>query len=68
MRIVRMKCNRIVNPLGFAMAKPRLSWVLEAETAKTQLACAVKVALDPNFIEIVHDSGKRKILTASVIP
>lgn len=60
MRIVRMKCNRIVNPLGFAMAKPRLSWVLEAETAKTQLACAVKVALDPNFIEIVHDSGKRE--------
>ena len=54
-----MQCNRIVNPLGFALDQPRLSWVLESETAKTQLACQIQVALDSDFREIVHDTGQQ---------
>lgn len=60
MEITRMRCNRIENPLGFALGQPVLSWVLESETAKTQEACQIKVALDPDFRQIIHDSGKRQ--------
>ena len=60
MRITRMRCNRIDSPLGFALDQPRLSWVLESERATKQLACQIKVALDPDFMEIAHDSGKRE--------
>lgn len=60
MKIVDMKCNRIVTPLGFAMEHPRLSWVTEGEEATTQLGCQVVVAEDEDFVHIVHDSGVRK--------
>ena len=60
MKITRMRCNRIDSPLGFALDQPRLSWVLESERATKQFACQIKVALDPDFKEIAHDSGKRE--------
>ncbi len=58
-KIVDMKCNRIVNPLGFNLDQLRLSWIVESGTAKTQLASAVKIALDEGFQQIVDDSGRR---------
>lgn len=59
MKIVGMKCNRIVNPLGYTFNNPRLSWITEAEGATTQIACQVEVASDEAFMNILHDSGKR---------
>ena len=59
LEIVSMKCNRVINPMGFSLNAPRLSWITEAEEANIQLACQVKVALDKDFVHIVHDSGKR---------
>lgn len=60
MKIVNMKCNRIVNPIGYTLNKPRLSWITEAEGATTQIACQVEVAYDEAFLNILHDSGKRE--------
>ncbi|MHA6529929.1 alpha-L-rhamnosidase [Paenibacillus sp. BAC0078] len=60
MKIASMKCNRIVNPLGYNLNKPRLSWVTEAEGATIQKACQVEVAYDGEFLNIVHDSGVRE--------
>lgn len=60
MRIVDMKCNRIDNPLGYTLAKQRLSWIVDTETAKKQRSCQVQVALDQEFSNIVHDSGMRE--------
>ncbi len=34
MLISRMKTNHVVNPLGFSLGQPRLSWVVE-DTAET---------------------------------
>ena len=58
MEITRMKCNRITNPLGFELGKPFLSWVTDGTDAHIQTACQVQVALDEEFRNIVHDSGK----------
>jgi alpha-L-rhamnosidase len=60
MEITRMRCNRIANPLGFAMDQPRLSWVTETLEASTQEACQVQVAPDEGFTNILFDSGKRE--------
>lgn len=60
MRITDMKCNHIVNPMGYTMGNLNLSWITEAENASVQAACRVEIALDEKFQQIVHDSGKRE--------
>ncbi|RAV05063.1 alfa-L-rhamnosidase RamA [Paenibacillus sp. YN15] len=60
MKIGNMTCNRIENPLGFFLGKPRLSWITEGEEATVQTACQVQVAYDEAFLDILHDSGKRE--------
>ncbi|CAM3719679.1 alpha-L-rhamnosidase [Marinicrinis lubricantis] len=60
MKITEMKCNRMVNPMGYTLNKPRLSWITEAEEAIVQIACQVIVAADEDFLDILHDSRKRE--------
>jgi alpha-L-rhamnosidase len=60
MKITSMKCNRIVNPLGFELTNPVLSWIMEGEDAKEQFAAQVEVAFDEAFRNLVYDSGKDK--------
>lgn len=55
-----MKCNHIVNPLGYTFNKPRLSWITDGDDATIQLACQVEVAYDGSFLKQVHDSGRRE--------
>jgi len=60
MHISHLKVNRIYNPLGFELGdKPRLSWIVETDEAKHQVAAQVQVSLDSDFKEIIFDSGKR---------
>ncbi len=59
MIITRMKTNHIPNPLGFNLATPRLSWVIEDTGARTQSAAQVQVAADEKFQNLLFDSGKR---------
>ncbi|MEH7493302.1 alpha-L-rhamnosidase [Neobacillus niacini] len=58
MKIKNLKTNRITNPLGFDLGKPRLSYVAYDTTAKKQTAAQIQVALDEEFTHIVFDSGK----------
>ncbi len=60
MKIISMKCNRIVTPLGYELSAPVLSWITETKEAVVQLAAQVEVALDMDFLGKVHDSGKAK--------
>ena len=46
MKITNMKCNRIENPLGFALEEPSLSWITEDTEAKVQEAAQILVAED----------------------
>lgn len=59
MNITRLKTNRIINPLGFTLEKPRLSYTVTDTEAKKQAAARIEVALDEAFLNVVHDSGKR---------
>jgi alpha-L-rhamnosidase len=58
MKIKSLKTNRITNPLGFDLGKPRLSFVAYDTTAKKQTAAQIQVAVDEEFTNIVFDSGK----------
>lgn len=60
MKIISMRCNRIVTPLGYELGAPVLSWITKTEEATVQLAAQVEVALDMDFLIKVHDSGKHK--------
>jgi len=60
MRITNLKTNHVVNPLGFALDQPRLSWkVIEAQ-GKKQKAAQVEVAAEAAFENVLFDSGKEK--------
>lgn len=58
MRITRCKTNRIVNPIGFELGTPSLSWVVSDSKGKKQKWAQVLVAKDDHFSEILFDSGK----------
>ncbi|QJD85026.1 alpha-L-rhamnosidase [Cohnella herbarum] len=60
MKIIRMKTNRIVNPLGFSLGKPRFSYVVTETDAKKQVAARYEVSRDESFTTTVYDSGKRE--------
>lgn len=69
MIISHLKVNRLYNPLGFELGdKPKLSWIVESDKAKRQLAAQVQVALDSDFKEIIFDSGKRSDIESSCYP
>ncbi|MGG4141774.1 family 78 glycoside hydrolase catalytic domain [Paenibacillus algorifonticola] len=58
MKIVNLKTNRIVNPLGFTLEKPRFSYVVTDTSAKKQTAAQIQVALDEAFSTTIFDSGQ----------
>lgn len=49
----------MINPLGFKLDQPHLSYVVTDTDASKQLAARIEVSLDESFEMIVHDSGKR---------
>ena len=57
-KISHLKTNHIVNPLGFAVEKPTLSWIVEDTSDTVQTAAQVWVSLDSDFEQIIFDSGK----------
>jgi alpha-L-rhamnosidase len=58
MKIKNLKTNRITNPLGFDLGKPRLSYVAYDTSAKRQVAAQIQVSLNEDFSNIVFDSGR----------
>jgi alpha-L-rhamnosidase len=58
MNITDLKTNRIAHPLGYALAQPSLSWLVENSLDKVQVAAQVNVAADPEFKRMIFDSGQ----------
>ena len=58
MKITNLKTNRIINPLGFDLGKPSLSFITCETTASKQVAAQIQMAYDKEFDNIVFDSGK----------
>lgn len=70
MKISHLKVNRLVNPMGFDLAEPTISYVVEETSAKKQIKAQVVVAADQGFTEQIYDSGEKTdiISTAYVLP
>ncbi|MBY9078350.1 family 78 glycoside hydrolase catalytic domain [Paenibacillus sp. HN-1] len=64
MKIIRLKTNRVTNPLGFDLGKPRFSYVVIETEAKKQTAARYVVAIDQKFEDIVFDSGRREDISS----
>lgn len=60
MKITKLKINRIENPIGFDLGKPRVSYVVTDSISTKQEFAKVEVALDERFENIVFDSGKKE--------
>lgn len=59
MKFVRLQCDYMKNPIGFDFDRPVLLWVVEDDGAdKGQSAFRVQIATDPQFLNIVLDTGK----------
>lgn len=58
MKILRQKTNRIVNPLGFELKQPKLSWTVEDAKGKEQKWARVIVAADDAMENVLFDSGE----------
>lgn len=58
MKVVNLKTNRINNPLGFKLGRPRLSYVVEDTRATKEEAAQIEISLDREFNEIIFDTGK----------
>jgi len=63
-KIIRMKVNHIVNPLGFDFTDTGVtfSYVVEDTAAKTALAARIEVSADDQFVALLYDSGKNEAL------
>ena len=68
--IKHLKTNHLENPLGYDLRKPVFSYVVEETESKKQKAARVTVALDPEFSDVVYDSGEREdiVNTAFELP
>jgi alpha-L-rhamnosidase len=58
MKINHLKTNRNTNPLGFALGKPSLSWIVAETPDKKQTAAQVLIAREPSFKTVLFDSGR----------
>lgn len=57
-KIKKLRCNYLRNPLGTSLRKPRFSWMLLSNTPHTvQSAYQIQVALNPDFSTLLWDTG-----------
>lgn len=59
MKIEHLKINHLVNPLGYDLANPTVSYVVTEAAGKHQASARVQVSLKEDFSELLYDSGER---------
>lgn len=57
MKIEYCKVNHLVNPLGFDLANPTISYIVTQAAGKHQVFAQVQVSLKEDFSDILYDSG-----------
>lgn len=57
MKISHLKINHLTNPLGFDLANPTISYVVEEAAGKRQVSAQVQVSLKEDFSKLLYDSG-----------
>ena len=64
MNISKLKVNHIVNPVGYALRKPVLSWVVSESTGSRQKTARICVAEDAAMEQIIFDSGMSEAISS----
>ncbi len=60
MRVYDLMTNRLVNPLGFSLGRPRLSYKVDQTQGKRQRWARVRIAAGQDMGELLYDSGARE--------
>ena len=66
MKITNLRANHFDRPLGCDLTGLSLSWVPESDKAKSARWSRVRIAADPGFRKVLHDSGEAEIGRAHV--
>ena len=71
MKITEMKVNHIIHPLGYDLSAQTLSWKYDLEGQAAQdvadvAACAVKIAKDIEFENIIYDSKSQNMPVSDI--
>jgi len=62
MKITHCQMAHLVNPLGYDLGTPVISYLIEAAEGEKQAAARVRVATDAAMENILYDSGEREDL------
>ncbi len=62
MKITHLRVNHLINPVGYYLEHPTISYIVEETTGKFQKSAAVTVALDSGFQQIVYESGESEAI------
>ncbi len=68
MKIVNLKTNRMVTPIGFAFGTPAFSWTVEDTEAKCQVAARVQVSANADLTAPIFDTGRDETLCSLEVP
>ena len=68
MKITRLRANHFDRPLGCDLSNLSLSWIPESDKAKKVRLSRVRIALDPGFKVVLHDSGLSDLDSLSYAP
>ena len=58
MEIAHLKVNHLVNPVGFDLGRPAISYVVRGTSARKQEKARVLVSLDENFSDLIYEIGR----------
>lgn len=57
MKITNCQTNHMTNPLGYQLGEPVFSYQVSESQGKKQKQARIRVALDEDMVNLVHDSG-----------
>ena len=68
MEITHLKVNHLVNPLGYDLGQPTISYVVRDTLAKKQEKAQILVSLDEDFSALLYDSGEIDTIISTAFP
>ena len=68
MEITHLKVNHLVNPLGYDLGQPAISYVVRDTLAKKQEKAQVLVSRNEDFSAILYDSGETDTINSTAFP
>ncbi|MDO4647164.1 MAG: family 78 glycoside hydrolase catalytic domain [Eubacteriales bacterium] len=68
MKITHLRINHLENPLGYDFNNPSVSYLVEDSKGNFQKSARIEAAFDPDFKEMVFDSGDDEAISNLAYP